>query len=250
MTLAIQPHSPVINLIMLRKLLIPGILSGLIAAVLLTIVQQNYVVPLILQAETYETQSSEQSHSNHSHNDTQEEQQEWAPENGTERTFFTLMTNTLLGIGFSLLIITLMTATEYSGWQSGLVWGLAGFCVFCLAPGLGLPPELPGAVQVELEHRQLWWAATVISTAIGLSLLFLNPAFTFRIVGILFIIAPHFFISTITIETISPVPKDLSNSFIIASSVANILFWSAIGTLNGILKLRYFESKPLQKVLS
>ena len=28
-------------------------------------------------------------------------------------------------------------------WRQGLFWGFAGFAVFTLAPGLGLPPELP-----------------------------------------------------------------------------------------------------------
>jgi len=237
---------------MIRKLLIPGIISGAIAGLLLTVVQLINVVPLILEAETYEVQSTIQSHANHTHNHNSEsnQQQEWAPQDGSERTLFTLMTNILLGIGFSLLLISLMTATKYTGWQSGLLWGLAGFCVFYLAPSLGLPPELPGAVQAKLEHRQLWWAATVISTAIGLSLLFLNPAIVFRALGVLFIIAPHFFTTSITSDAIGSVPIELTNSFIIATSFANILFWSVIGTLNGVLKLRYFESSAAQKVLS
>jgi len=237
---------------MVGKLLIPGIISGVIAGALLSLMQQFYVVPLILEAETYETQTSQHSHSNHTHHEQNSniEQAEWTPEEGNERNLFTLMTNILLGIGFSLLIISLMTATGYSGWQFGLMWGLAGFCIFYLAPSLGLPPELPGAIQAEFEYRQLWWAATVISTAMGLSLLFLNPAVTFRILGVIFIIAPHFFSSSISVATISSVPQELTHSFIIATSITNMIFWFVIGVLNGILKSRYFETKLIQKALS
>ncbi len=236
---------------MLRKLLIPGIISGIIAGVLLTLVQQFNVIPLILEAETYELESKQHSHANDSqeHNTAKSiiQQTEWTPQDGKERTLFTLMTNVLLGIGFSLLLLSLMTAAKFSGWQSGLFWGLAGFSVFFLAPSLGMPPELPGAIQATLEHRQLWWTATVASTAIGLGLLFLNPAATFRALGIVFIIAPHFFTNSMTITEISSVPEELIKSFIIATSFANILFWIIIGTLNGFLKSRYFESLPMQE---
>jgi len=237
---------------MLRKLLLPGIISGIIAGALLSLVQQLNVVPLILEAETYEVQTNEHAHV--TENQDQHATQtlpEWAPNEGSERTLYTLMTNILLGIGFSLLLISLMTAGNFSGWQSGLLWGLAGFTVFYLAPGLGLPPELPGSVQATLEHRQLWWFATVISTAIGLGLLFLNSTLAYRILGALFIIAPHFFSDRVSIEAVSPVPEELIRSFIIATSFANLLFWSFIGLLNGALKSYFFKPKSMpEKVLS
>ncbi len=109
---------------MLSKLLIPGIISGLIAGALLTLVQQFNVVPLILEAETYEVQKTQHSHSSDSDNDShnqdlkpdQNQESEWTPKDGSERILFTLMTNILLGIGFSLLLISLMTAAKHSGW--------------------------------------------------------------------------------------------------------------------------------------
>ncbi|VAW94298.1 Predicted cobalt transporter CbtA [hydrothermal vent metagenome] len=239
---------------MLRNLLIPGIISGIIAGALLTLVQQFNVIPLILEAETYEVKSEQHSHTTDTHEhgatDTNVAQVEWSPHDGNERTLFTLMTNIILGIGFSLLLVSLMTASKFSGWRSGMFWGLAGFCVFFLAPSLGQPPELPGAVQATLEHRQLWWAATVASTAIGLGLLFLNPATTFRIFGVVFIIAPHFFTNSVSITEISSVPEELIRSFIITTSFANILFWLVIGTVNGFLKSHYFESLPIQEINS
>ena len=40
-----------------------------------------------------------------------------------------------------------------TGWRAGLLWGFAGFAVFTLAPGLGLPPELPAMPAAELLPR-------------------------------------------------------------------------------------------------
>src|SRR5258706_524177 len=59
-------------------------------------------------------------------------------------------------------------------WHEGLVWGLAGFTVFTLAPGLGLPPQLPGVPAAPLLSRQIWWVLAALAAAGGLSLIFLR----------------------------------------------------------------------------
>src|ERR1700745_2045609 len=59
-------------------------------------------------------------------------------------------------------------------WRTGLFWGLAGFATFTLAPGLGLPPELPGTEAAPLLQRQLWWVTTAAATGGGMALLALT----------------------------------------------------------------------------
>ena len=80
--------------------------------------------------------------------------------------------NLVTAIGFALLLVA---ASEFAGgiagWRQGLLWGLAGFAVFTLAPGLGLPPELPAMPAAELGARQVWWFGTVAATAAGLALI-------------------------------------------------------------------------------
>ena len=72
------------------------------------------------------------------------------------------LANLVTAIGFGLLLVA---ASEFAGgiagWRQGLLWGLAGFAAFTLAPGLGLPPELPAMPAAELVPRQAWWIATV-----------------------------------------------------------------------------------------
>ena len=57
------------------------------------------------------------------------------------------------------------------GWRQGLLWGLAGFAVFTLAPSLGLPPELPGHAGGRARPAPGLVAAHRAATAGGLALL-------------------------------------------------------------------------------
>ena len=95
----------------------------------------------------------------------------WAPADGAERTFFTFAANMVTGIGFALLLVAV---SELFGgiadWRQGVFWGLAGFAVFTLAPGLGLPPELPAMPAADLGERQAWWLGTVLATGAALGL--------------------------------------------------------------------------------
>ena len=90
------------------------------------------------------------------------DEEAWEPADGIERYAFTLLANIVTGIGFALILVAV---SEFAGgigsWRQGLFWGLAGFAVFTLAPGLGLPPELPAMPAADLLPRQVWWTATV-----------------------------------------------------------------------------------------
>lgn len=217
---------------MLRKMIISGILSGIGAGLLFTIIQFFLVTPLILEAETYE--QSNATASSHHHENSTNDHTEWAPEDGTERTLYTALTNVIAGIGFSLVFVAMFTFCGHSGWRAGLLWGLAGYATFYLAPALGLPPELPGTVSAELDQRQWWWIITIVSTAIGLGCIVLNKISTFRVIGIVLLLAPHLFGAPTPLDHNSLVPQELTRSFIVNTSIANLIFWCLIGVLNGM----------------
>ena len=102
------------------------------------------------------------------------------------------LANIVSGIGFALILVAV---SEFAGgigsWRQGLFWGLAGFAVFTLAPGLGLPPELPAMPAADLFPRQVWWTATAVATAAGLALIAFRRSPLFAIVGVALIVAPH-----------------------------------------------------------
>src|SRR5262249_18446225 len=103
------------------------------------------------------------------------EAEAWQPADGFERTAFTALADVLTGIAFGLLLTAAYALRgQAMDWRQGLFWGLAGFATFTLAPGLGLPPEVPGTESAPLLGRQVWWVATAVATAGGLALIFLT----------------------------------------------------------------------------
>jgi cobalt transporter subunit CbtA len=148
-----------------RRLVFAALCAGLLSGIAATVGHQIGTVPLILQAEIYE-KPPEQEHTS-----------AWEPKKGAERTAYTLIADILTGVGFALLLgVGLTLCGGGVGWRQGLLWGLAGFAPFTVAPSLGLPLPLPGSEAAPLFERQLWWFGTTIATGAALALI----AFTTR----------------------------------------------------------------------
>lgn len=226
---------------MFRILVFAALLAGAGAGLLLTGVQQWQVTPLILAAEELETAAAAHEHeSGHAHEHGEEA---WAPADGSERILFTLLANVLSGIGYGLLLVAGMAARGHGGWRRGLLWGLAGYAVFFLAPSLGLHPELPGTVSAPLAERQIWWIATVLSSAAGLGLLFFAKL-PWRGVAVLLLLAPHLFGAPLPQAPASLAPAELEHAFIVAAALSNGVFWISLGVLGGLF-LQHFLSPDL-----
>ena len=125
-----------------------------------------------------------------------------------------------------------------AGWRHGAVWGLAGFAVFTLAPGLGLPPELPAMPAAEFAGRQAWWLATVVATAAGLALIALKGGFAWSLAGLALIALPHLVGAPEPPAHESPVPADLHRRFVIAAMVTSLIFWVVLGAAAGAVRRR------------
>ncbi len=216
------------NLTTFRELVVAALWTGLLAGLLLTAVQQIQVIPTLLQAEVFEADvavsSTENSHEHH----------EWQPENDWERTFFTGVANISLGVGFALLIGSVMCLRgRPANWRTGLLWGLAGYVTFFVAPSLGLPPEVPGTEAAKLADRQSWWLITVLDTGFGLSLLAFALTRTNKFFGAVLLAAPHLISAPQPEVHSSAAPAELVQAFIVATVFANAVFWLAIGGLMG-----------------
>ncbi len=218
---------------MFRSLVFAAALAGLLTGVLVTIAQQMGVVPLILAAELFE-QTDEPAGAEPlmagAHEHAAHEHEAWAPQDGFERTAFTLVANIVTGTGFALLLIAAFALRGQAiAWRQGLFWGLAGFAVFMLAPAVGLPPELPGMPTAPLLPRQLWWIATVLATAGGLALLVFRTSPLWAAVAVALIITPHLIGAPQPEEAATLVPEDLHHRFVVAVTVTSFLFWIALG---------------------
>ncbi|MCG6857554.1 MAG: CbtA family protein [Salaquimonas sp.] len=237
---------------MLIRVLLAAVLAGVAAGVFATAAQSVRVTPLILQAETYENGGGHDHHAGgHDHGTTAgtevaetDEGGAWAPADGWERTFFTLMANIVVGAGFALVITAVILVTGRTvTLTSGLAWGLAGFIVFVLAPGLGLPPELPGTAAADLTARQTWWLATVLATGAGLGILAFRRQALWIVAALALIAAPHLYGAPQPAEHEALVPANLAVEFAIASIATGFVYWLFLGGLLGFVLDRVMRSE-------
>jgi cobalt transporter subunit CbtA len=226
-----------------RNIVLIAAVAGLIAGLGMTVAQELTTVPLILKAETFEqAEDAKASAQAHVHEDGTAHKHDagWAPQDGVERTAFTLAANVLTGIGFALLLIAASElAGGIAGWRQGVFWGLAAFAVFTLAPGLGLPPELPAMPAAELGPRQLWWVGTVASSAAGLALLVHGRSVLAIAGGVVLLVAPHVIGAPQPATYETAIPEGLHHSFVVAVVLTTLVFWVLLGGLTGFLRARF-----------
>lgn len=209
-----------------RPLILAGALAGLIVGLVLSGAQQIGTVPLILQAETYE-HGGDEDHA-------------WQPSEGFERNAYTALFNIVEWIGFGFLLAgAQVLARRAIDWHAGLLWGLAGFVTFVIAPGLGLPPELPGVPAPPLEPRQIWWIGTAAATAAGLGLIAFQRRPWAALIAILLIAAPHLIGAPHLDHVETDVPELLAHRFAVAVTLTTLLSWSLLGGLTGYFYRRF-----------
>ncbi|TAI66018.1 CbtA family protein [Bradyrhizobium sp. Leo170] len=216
-----------------RSIVFAASLAGLIVGALISVVQFFGTVPLIQKSEIYEKAAADaQQKAAHSsggeadhHHDA-----EWEPEEGLQRNALTVAANILTAIGFGLMLTSIYALRQRPvHWREGLFWGLGGFVVFVAAPGLGLPPELPGLPVADLTARQIWWVATAALTASALYLLILRSEPWAAVLGLILIIIPHLVGAPVAPESHVEVPASLSHQFVVTVVLTGLLFWSLLG---------------------
>lgn len=224
-------------------------LAGVIAGLFATLLHQVATVPLIERAEVYEqadAAATDGTHLNHAVAGAEHEQHHasaWQPRDGVERLLFTALTDVLTGIGFALLLVSVWTVGGLAlDWRRGLWWGLGAFIALSLAPGLGLPPELPGTAAAELAERQLWWIATALMTSIGLAVVVFSGSLWRKGLGLLLIALPHLHGAPAPLVPASLAPPELSQLFLQAAWLSSLLFWLVLGAVAGLFYGKRIET--------
>ncbi|MGN8546766.1 CbtA family protein [Bradyrhizobium sp. 13971] len=236
-----------------RSIVFSSVIAGFIVGLIVTAVQQFGTVPLILRAEVYEKTAAHKHEAAappqailvHDHADHDHGAEAWEPRDGLERNVYTAGANILTAIGFALLLCGFLAVRsgatgEQISWHEGLMWGLAGFAVFTIAPGLGLPPELPGVPTAPLLSRQIWWVTAVLATAAGLGLIVFRRSMPAAVAGVVLIMLPHLIGAPELQHVETNVPSSLSHQFVVAVTLTSLVFWSLLGSLTSAA-FAYFD---------
>ena len=255
-----------------RSIVFASVIAGFIVGLVVTVAQQFGTVPLILKAEIFEKAAETHQHdaaaaapqaaavghdqvghdhASHDHADHDHGAGAWEPRDGFERNAYTAAANVLTAIGFALLLAGFFAvrsgATGMSiSWHEGLMWGLAGFAVFTVAPGLGLPPELPGVPTAPLLSRQIWWLAAVLATAAGLAMIVFRRSVPAAMAGVILLILPHMIGAPELEHVETNLPSSLSHQFVTAVTVTSLVFWSLLGGLTSAVFARFDRGADLR----
>ena len=243
---------------MIGKFVLAALIAGLTAGFLYGGVQYLRTTPLIIAAEVFETmEPAAHNHSAEASATTalqasptpQEHQHDtasWAPTDGWQRTLSTTIASMITGAGFALLLaaVSLLTGLPITPANS-LVWGIAGFLAVTVAPGAGLPPELPGMPAADLVARQVWWLATIVATGAAIYLIATRRKPLWLATAVVLIALPHLIGAPQPLSQESAIPAGLAASFAANTIAASAVLWSLIG-----LFLSYAMKKYGQEIIA
>ncbi len=236
---------------MIKRMLAGGIIAGFAAGLIAALLHFAFVQELILLGEQYEsgalvhfeTAAAAPAATGHDHaagEATAEDHAAAGEEEGTfQRNALTVLFTTLIYASYGILLVAGFAVAERFGRTvsagEGLLWGLAGFAAFQLAPAMGLPPELPGSVSADLGARQAWWLGTVIATGGGLALVgYGRTALTAALGGAL-LAAPHVIGAPHLDQFYGVAPPELAATFAARVLGVGFVVWAILGWLAGRL---------------
>ena len=242
-----------------------AIATGLLVGLVMAVVLQFTTTPLILKAEVFEQAAHATAegksvrlsvprfgmpvlhvHGSDAQMPAMAKDEGWEPAEGLQRTAATSVATVAVSIGYALVLLGCMIfARERITPRTALLWALAGFAATGLAPALGLAPELPGSAAGDLILRQLWWAMTTVTTAVGLFLAIRYPQASAKAAGVALILAPHLVGAPHPARFESTAPAELAASFAATSLVVHAVLWCLTGLGLGWFWTRIAAEQPM-----
>ena len=214
---------------MFRRIVTSALFAGFAAGLIAAALQIVFVQPILLHAELYE--SGELAH--FGADTTNAHAQVVTGGFNPLRDGLSALFYALTYVGYSLILVALMALASERGQtinaRRGLIWGIAGFVATLLAPGFGLPPELPGNAAAEVAARQVWWFGTVGVTGLGLWLIAFGRSWAVWGIAVALLLLPHL-IGAPEPETLSgPVPPEIAGHFAARVLGTGLAIWCVLG---------------------
>jgi len=232
MTSVTPPASPATKQ-MISRILTSALFAGAAAGLITALLQLVFVQPVLLHAELYEggdlVHFGAEAVSAHP-----ELPGLFAePMRDGLSVIFTMLTYT----GYALVMVALMSLAEGMGHvinaRSGILWGLAGFITFHLAPGLTLAPEVPGVAAADVFERQIWWTATVAAAGIAMWLIAFGGNLVSYVIAAGLLMLPHLIGAPEPESFSGPVPTELGALFAARAFGVGMAAWVLLGTFAG-----------------
>lgn len=243
---------------MIVRHLLAALVAGVMAGILMTVVQQARVTPLILHAEEYEGKEAPAGDSHqhsaitpsvslgqlasllspvtvaYAHEHEAGSDEEGGMLFGLSRFAATLAANVVAGAGFGLVMmaISLLLGKKITV-ENGLLWGVCGWLAVQFLPALGLPPELPGFPAADLAERQVWWLVTIVVSVVGIGLIAWRKEPALKVIGLLVILGPHFWGAPQPPSIEAAVPAVLASEFAVAALASALVMWLSLGLILG-----------------
>jgi cobalt transporter subunit CbtA len=231
---------------MFRNLFFAALVAALCAGLVTSAFQAWRVAPLIFAAEAFEGSGEAATHSHaegtpehghdepvapesHAHGD-----DEWMPQDGFERTAYTILANVLTAAGYALIIGAVSVLFNLPiTFANGLYWGFAGFAAFTLAPALGLPPGMPGMPTADTLARQIWWFTAAIGTGAAFVLVAKVRAPWALAVAVALLLLPQLIAAPQAPNDPTAVPPRMTAEFVAAVLYNGAIFWVVLGLAFG-----------------
>ncbi|WP_225025854.1 CbtA family protein [Xinfangfangia pollutisoli] len=241
---------------MFRKMLASAVFAGVAAGLLATLLHFVFVQKSLLLAEEYESGAvshfqgaapaghdhgaaaepagtEAHDHAAHDHGDAEAEPSD------LQRNALTGLFSILVYTGYAMVLVAgFGLAIAYGrriGAREGLLWGLAGYAAFQLAPALGLAPELPGTAAADLAARQVWWWGTVLATGAGLALLAYGRGPIYVVLALVLLAAPHLIGAPHLDGFAGVAPPELAATFAARVLGVGLAVWAVLGWTAGAI---------------
>lgn len=216
---------------MTSRFLISALFAGACAGLIAGLLQYVFVQPVLLHAELYE--GGELAHFGADPVSAHPELPGFDPVRDGLSFVFTMLIYT----GYALLMVAAMGLAEERGApinaRSGILWGVAGFVAFHLAPGFTLAPEVPGVAAADVGARQVWWFATVAAAAVAMWLLAFGQNWMMWGVAVILLLAPHFIGAPEPDVFAGPVPTEIGALFAARALGVGLAAWVLLGMFAG-----------------
>lgn len=241
---------------MIQRMLAGGLIAGFAAGLLAALLHFAFIQELILLGEDYETGAlvhfagggeggAEAAGLDHAEAPAGGDDHGAGGEGTLGRNLLTVLFTGLTYAGYGLLLVAAFAlAGQFGrnvGATDGLLWGLAGFAAFQLAPAMGLPPELPGSVGADITDRQIWYFGTVIATGLALALLAFGRGFVPALVAGALLAAPHVIGAPHLDAFYGVAPPEVAGEFVARALGVGFVAWAVLGWLAG----RMWAGKPV-----